>query len=199
MDKLEPSDRCLFCDGPISFEDRQNEHGVCYSCRTARRRITLARVSYLLCARGDLSTVEEWCRVRELAMRYFNNDYSDSVFVQKLLGFLSVENREPVQAGYVRSLAEIAVLLERAIKRKESRNLETNTKKKQETSTRKKPGRRARSEEEKERYLQLADDWNRARETGVSKAKFAGDHEYTVKRFDKVLDMVRKWKSRSDN
>jgi len=49
------------------------------------------------------------------------------------------------------------------------------------------------------REEKLAADWQQARESGTSKAVFAKDNEMNLKEFEKLLNRVRKRKTRSDN
>jgi hypothetical protein len=62
------------------------------------------------------------------------------------------------------------------------------------TAATKKRGRKAPTKEEQQFRQTLADAWERYKETGISKKVFCKDKEITVKRFDRILAVLRKQK-----
>ena len=102
---------CALCDGPLSEDDIEGEHGACHACRTANTKPTLARVSLLIKLRGDLSQVPKWEVVRDIAGDTYGHHLSDRELLDRVLGFMQAETEKTTQAIMVMPMEEIETAL----------------------------------------------------------------------------------------
>lgn len=98
---------CALCDVPLDLSDIEHEHGSCENCRTARHRLTLARVSLLIALKDDLSKITGWEVLRELAGERYGHDKKDKELLERILGFVQRETGKDRAAAYVMSLVDV--------------------------------------------------------------------------------------------